>query len=83
MQELEVYDLSWVACGIVMIVLYIILLTHVLRGNRNRWLTGVCTMLLLSGFGALTLGYGDFLLETLLIVDERTVTIISIGAALY
>jgi len=58
MNLLDFYCLSWVFAGTVMATSFIILLVHVRRGNKNKWLTMVVSQLICSNIGSVLVGYG-------------------------
>lgn len=63
------YDLSWIVPGVPMVILYLILIVHIQRGNKNTWLTVVSSLLLITNLGACAVGYG---LYKVMILGDNT-----------
>jgi len=57
MSTITVYDLSWMIPSVIMIVLWLIMLVHICRGNRNKWLFINVVMLLLGAVGSVLTGW--------------------------
>jgi hypothetical protein len=73
------YDFSWIVTGVPMAIMYIILIVHIQRGNKNTWLTIVCSLLLLSNIGAVMTGYSLYKLLVLKDVTVGLVWMLGIG----
>jgi hypothetical protein len=83
MSYVQIYDIAWMAVGLIMIMLYIVLFLHVWRGNNNKWLLMVCVMLLLSNIGAFFIGYSLYNIYVIGVVNQGLCIILGVGVALY
>jgi hypothetical protein len=51
------YDFSWMVPSAIMIILWLIMLVHIFKGNRNKWLFTVVVMLIFGAVGSVLEGW--------------------------
>jgi hypothetical protein len=74
--KLEIWTIG--AVGLILVLTYLGLLVHILRGNQKKWLIAVTVMLMVSSFGSIMVSYA--LVEIMLKKQPTTIVVIILGA---
>jgi hypothetical protein len=59
---MEVIVMLDIGTGAIMLVMWSVVLVHIVRGNKNKWLAMTTTLLLLSNVAIIISGYADYLM---------------------
>lgn len=82
MSIVAIYDFSWIIPSGILVILWIIMLVHIRKGNQNKWLFAVVFMLMIGALGSMIEGWTLYELTVLHEVQISHIYWLGIGVAL-